>query len=409
MGAELLHVRAVEAEDETFRADGYPVASRRERDRADPVGGELERDRRDGPGGAAVGGLQHGALIAHDPALLAADEDVEQRAALDRRRNRRPRGAAVLRAQDDRVESDGDPVLRVTETHAEERALHRCGLLVPGPAAVLAREHDAELADLPGVVGVAEAEAVEVDVAGLDAGVERALRQLDVLPDPHRRPGRTAVLGVDHRAVVAGAVAPLRGGELEREDVALRAGVLLGPGSAGVLGGIHDAFLAGDPRGLGVQAAHGEKGPFGVGILLLPRDAAVAGPEDAAQLAHHPPLLIAREAGGEEILVDLGQIDLTGAGCRRAGDDERGDDELHADPPRCSGTARAEPEIVPHGQFRALQVPGGKCQRRIASDGTIRALSGRSADQKTYSAWKRKLSLSRTVPNCCAATDFTEV
>src|SRR4029077_4140342 len=111
-------------------------------------------------------------------------------------------------------------VLRVEEMYPRERRLDRRVLLVEGPAAVVARHDGAELADHPEVVRVAIGHGVEVDVARVAAGGEGALGPLHLGRDLHRRPGATAVLGVDHGAEVTGAVAALAAGELEAEDVA---------------------------------------------------------------------------------------------------------------------------------------------------------------------------------------------
>src|SRR5262249_51248305 len=147
------------------------------------------------------------------------------------------------------------------------------------------------LADDPGVLRVAVAEGIEIHVTRLDARVERAVGQLDVVRDARGVPRGAAILGVDHRSEIARAVAPLWGGKLEREYVTLRAGVDLGPRRAAVLGRVADPFLAGDPGGLGVEAAHGEEGPPGVRVLPVPGGAAVGGSKDTPELADHPSLL----------------------------------------------------------------------------------------------------------------------
>src|SRR6185369_6688827 len=97
-----------------------------------------------------------------------------------------------------------------------------------------------ELTDDPHVVGIAERETVEVHVARLDARVERALGERDVLGNARRRPGLAAVLRP-----------------------------------------VDDAFLAGDPRRLGIETAHGEERPLRAGILAHPALAAVRGADDA--------------------------------------------------------------------------------------------------------------------------------
>src|SRR5262249_18018852 len=154
-----------------------------------------------------------------------------------------------------------------------------------------------------------------------------------------------------------GAVAALGGGKLQGEDVTLRAGVLQGPGDPGILGRVDDAFLARDPCRVGVETAHGQERSLGVRVLLLPGGTAVARPEDAPELPHHPAVLIAGKAGREEVLVNLPQVDGRRPRGRRASQGERDDDELHADPPRCSGMARAELRLyrtVSSGLYRPL-------------------------------------------------------
>src|SRR4030095_4593456 len=243
-----------------------------------------------------------------------------------------PGGAAVLGVEDDGVYANGPAALRVDEADAEESALHRGRLLVPGESAVGARRDHAEPANEPDVVWIGVADSVEIDVAGLDTRIEGGVGQLHVLGDPARGPGRAAVLRVHHGAEVACAVPALRVRELQDEEVAVRARLHERPGGTPVSRGIDDSLLAGDPGSLGIEARDREERALGAGVLPLPGGSAVIGAEDPAQLADHPSLLISREAGREEILPDLAEIDGLGPGDRRAGDHERGDEELHADP-----------------------------------------------------------------------------
>ena len=380
-----------------------------------------------------------------------------------------PGGTAVLGVEDDRVDADGPAPLCVREANSEERALHGRLLLLPGESPVAAREDDPELPGDPGVIRIAVADAVEIDVAGLDAGIEGALGKLDVLGDAARGPRGAAVLGVDHRAEVARRVAALRRGKRHGEDVSVGAGVQQRPGRAAVLRDVDDPFLPGNPGGLGVEAADGEEGSLRLRVLPLPRGATVVRAEDAAELSDHPALLVGGKAGGKEVLADLPEMDRLGAGARRARDHERGDNELHAELHRSwRGVLRAVQTVGLYRtvSFRPLPAHGPKCQRPPASGstgratcapsasergvGTRRALpsgarcgrdggwgvsargargrapasgewgpaglcpAGRGAEplamnQNTYSTWKRTLSLSRTVPNCCAATEVTDV
>src|SRR5262249_4826264 len=105
-------------------------------------------------------------------------------------------------------------------------------------------------------------------------------------------------------------------------------------------------------------AAHGEERPLGVGVLLRPGRSAVGGPEDAPELARHPALLIGGEARGEEILPDAPDVDRLGTGDRRAGQKERGDDGLHADPPPRFMPSPCRPEDCTARSASAYPCPG---------------------------------------------------
>ena len=118
--------------------------------------------------------------------------------------------------------------------------------------------------DQPDVVGVAEADPVDVDVTGLDAGVERALGQLHVLGDARHRPGGCPrprcgpwCRSRRRRGRAAGSA------NSSAKTWRVRPGLELRPGDAAVLRAVDDAFLARDPRRLGVETAHGQEGPLG--------------------------------------------------------------------------------------------------------------------------------------------------
>ena len=201
--------------------------------------------------------------------------------------------------------------------HAEERALDRRLLLVERPAAVLARHDDPELAHHPEMIRIAVGERVEVHVSRVNAGIERALGQLDLGRNVRDRPSPPRVLGVHHGAEVAHAVAALAGREGEREEVPRRAGRCRRPGCAAVRRTVDAALLARDPCGAGVDAGDGEEGALGARILPLPGGAAVRGVEDAAELAHHPAVPVGREAGAEEPLPHFTERDRRGSRLRR--------------------------------------------------------------------------------------------
>src|SRR6185369_9253891 len=129
------------------------------------------------------------------------------------------------------------------------------GMLLPERRAPVGARHDrAELADDPEVVGVAVRHPVQVDVAGIDAGVERALGQLHLRRDLRDRPAAPGVLGVDHGPEVTRAVAPLPARELEAEDVTARSRLRRRPRRAAIARTVDDALLARDPCGAGVDA-----------------------------------------------------------------------------------------------------------------------------------------------------------
>src|SRR5207247_6158759 len=157
----------------------------------------------------------------------------------------------------------------------------------------------------------------------VDPGVERARGQLHLGPDARHGPGLAAVLGGDHAAEGALAVATRVSGELEAEEVARRARLGLAPGGAAVGRAVDDALLAGDPRAPRIEAGDREERPLRPGVLPLPGLAPVRGVEDAAQLAHHPAVAVGREAGAEEALAELAPAD--GRGACRAGERDEGE------------------------------------------------------------------------------------
>src|SRR5262249_55884761 len=159
-----------------------------------------------------------------------------ERAPGDRRVLRGPGLAGVVRADDDGVAAHGPAVAGGDELDAEERRLDRRLLLLPGAPAGGRHGDDAGPPAGPPVAGRPVGDRGDVHVAGVDAGVDRRLRELHLERDLLLRPRLAAVLGVDHRAEVAGAVAALRVRELEREDVPLAAGLDLGPGLPAVGG-----------------------------------------------------------------------------------------------------------------------------------------------------------------------------
>src|SRR5262249_53551506 len=152
-----------------------------------------------------------------------------------------------------------------------------------------------------------------IDVPGIDAGVEGALRQLHLGRDLRDRPAAPTVLGVDHGAEIARPVAALAVRELQTEDVPGRARLRRGPRGAPVGAAVDDALLARDPWGPRIHAGDGAERPLRARILPLPGLGPIRGVEDTAELADHPSLAIGRETGGEQSLADLTQRDRRGA------------------------------------------------------------------------------------------------